>query len=140
VTPEVAGSQITLSLNPKITELAGWQTYQLTPRDSVYNHRLNAKMERYTHDPIVAKLPIFKKREIEAEVTIADGSTIGMGGLINEKMESFEDKVPVLGSLPLIGRLFRNEGERSIKRNLLMFVSAKKVEPSGRINTSRSIE
>ena len=65
---------------------------------------------------------------------------MGMGGLISEKIEKYEDKVPVLGSLPLIGRLFRSEGERAIKRNLLIFVTAKKVEPTGRINTARSFE
>jgi type II secretory pathway component GspD/PulD (secretin) len=140
VTPEVDGDQISLSLNPKITELAGWQNYQLAPANSIYNHRQLAKWAPYTHPAVIAKLPIFKKREIEAEVTIADGSTIGMGGLINEKIEAFEDKVPVLGSIPLIGRLFRNEGERAVKRNLLMFVTAKKVEASGRINTSRLVE
>jgi len=46
----------------------------------------------------------------------------------------------VLGNLPLVGRLFRSEGERVVKRNLLMFVTAKIIEPTGRINTSRSFE
>jgi general secretion pathway protein D len=141
VTPEVDGDQITLALNPRIIELTGWQNYQLAPANSIYNHRQNIISKNYTHNKaVVARLPIFKKREIQTEVRISDGSTIGMGGLISEKIESFEDKVPVLGSLPLIGRLFRNEGERAVKRNLLMFVTAKIVEPTGRINTSRSFE
>jgi general secretion pathway protein D len=141
VTPEVDGDQITLALNPRIIELTGWQNYQLAPANSIYNHRQNAISKNYTHNKaVVARLPIFKKREIQTEVRISDGSTIGMGGLISEKIESFEDKVPVLGSLPLIGRLFCNEGERRVKRNLLMFVTAKIVEPTGRVNTSRSFE
>jgi len=140
VTPMVDENQISLRLNPKITELAGWQKFQMAPADSIYNHRQFSTSATFKHDPIIGQLPIFKKREIQTEVTIADGSTIVMGGLINEKNEAFKDKVPVLGSLPLIGRLFRNEGERVVKRNLLMFVTAKKVEPSGRINTTRSFE
>lgn len=142
VNPEVDGDQITLSLNPRITELAGWQRYELAPASSIYNHRQSTRVTGMynTAAPITASLPIFKKREIKTEVTIADGSTIGMGGLINEKIEKYEDKVPLLGSLPLVGRLFRHEGERAVKRNLLMFVTAKKVEPSGRINTARSFE
>jgi type II secretory pathway component GspD/PulD (secretin) len=141
VTPEVDGSNITLALNPRITELAGWQNYQLAPANYIYNHRQATLYDNFTHDnPVVASLPIYKKREIETEVTISDGSTIGMGGLISETIESYEDKVPVLGSLPLIGRLFRNEGEQAVKRNLLMFVTASIVEPTGRINTSRSFE
>ena len=140
VSPEVDEDRIHLVLNPKITELAGWQNYQMAPANSVYNYYRTGQNNFYTHDPIVGRLPIFKTRSLEAEVTIADGSTIGMGGLINEKIEAYEDRVPFLGSLPLVGRLFRNEGERVVKRNLLMFVTAKKVDPSGRINTTRSFE
>lgn len=141
VSPVVTDERnIMLELNPRITELAGWKSYQLAPANyftAFYQQTTKAIATAY---PLVAKLPILKKREIKTQVTIADGSTIGMGGLINEKIESFEDKVPVLGSLPLVGRLFRSEGERVVKRNLLMFVTAKIVEPNGRINTSRSFE
>jgi type II secretory pathway component GspD/PulD (secretin) len=140
VTPLVKEQDIMLQLNPRITELAGWRNYQLAPANSIYNHRQLDRASLFTHPEIVAKLPIFKKREIETEVTIANGSTIGMGGLINEKIVSYEDKVPVLGHLPLVGRLFRNEGERTEKRNLLIFVTAKMVEANGRVDTSRSFE
>jgi type II secretory pathway component GspD/PulD (secretin) len=140
VTPKVDGDQITMGLNPKVSELLGWQNYQIAPANSAYSYYQFGINQQFNHDAIVARLPIFKRREIKTEVTIADGSTMGMGGLINEKIESYEDKVPVLGSLPLIGRLFRSEGERAVKRNLMIFVTAKKVEPTGRINTARSFE
>jgi len=147
VTPKVNDKrEIMLELNPRITELAGWQSYQLVPgavdnSGSVYNHRqLEARVPFFDHDPIVGNLPIFKIRTIETQVTIADGSTIGMGGLINERIESFEDKVPVLGSLPMVGRLFRSEGERVVKRNLIMFVTANIIDPNGMVDSSRSFE
>ena len=140
VTPEVDGNQIELGLNPRIVELAGWQEFQMAPANSIYNHRQDNVGQRYRHDPVVARLPVLKNREIETNVRIADGSTIGMGGLINEKIETYEDRVPVLGHIPLIGRLFRNEGERAIKRNLLIFVTARKVDPNGRIYSARSFE
>jgi type II secretory pathway component GspD/PulD (secretin) len=142
VTPEVEDENITLALNPRIKELAGWQEYLATEAgNSVYGHRQAAKAAPYIQATAsVAKLPILKTREIETEVTIRSGNTIGMGGLISESVEAFEDKVPVLGDLPLVGRLFRNEGERSVKRNLLMFVTAKVVEPSGYVKTTRSFE
>ncbi|MCC7300264.1 MAG: hypothetical protein IT583_04220 [Verrucomicrobia bacterium] len=78
------------------------------------------------------KLPYFRLREMSTQVTVADGSTIGMGGLIFDKLETYKDKVPVLGSIPLIGRLFRSEGERSVKRNLMIFVTATEVDVNGR--------
>jgi len=80
------------------------------------------------------KLPYFRIREIETEVTVNDGSTVGMGGLIYDKLETYRDKVPVLGSVPLLGRLFRSEGERSIKRNLIIFVTATQVDVNGQRN------
>lgn len=80
------------------------------------------------------QLPYFRVREVETQVTVADGSTVAMGGLIYDKLETFRDKVPVLGSIPLLGRLFRSEGERSIKRNLMIFVTATQVDVNGRRN------
>ncbi len=76
-------------------------------------------------------LPVFRVRKIESNLTVADGSTVGMGGLIYEKLETYKDKVPVLGSIPLLGRLFRSEGERSVKRNLMIFVTATQVDVTG---------
>jgi general secretion pathway protein D len=78
------------------------------------------------------QLPYFRLREMQTRVTVEDGSTVGMGGLIYDKLETFRDKVPVLGSIPLIGRLFRSEGEKSIKRNLMIFVTATQVDINGR--------
>ncbi|MBI9020336.1 MAG: hypothetical protein JEZ10_03670 [Verrucomicrobia bacterium] len=79
-----------------------------------------------------ASLPYLRIRELETSVTVADGSTVGMGGLIYDKLETFRDKVPVLGSIPFLGRLFRSEGERSVKRNLMIFVTATQVDVDGR--------
>jgi len=140
VTPQVDGDQIELGLNPKFRELQGWQTYEIAPANSAYTWYQYRIGMQFNHAAITARLPIYRVREIDTEVTIADGATMVMGGLINERVEAFEDKVPVLGSLPLVGRLFRNEGERAIKRNLMMFVTAKIVEPTGRISSSRSFE
>jgi type II secretory pathway component GspD/PulD (secretin) len=140
VTPQVDGDQIEMELNPKITELQGWQSYEVAPKDSAYTWYQFRIGLKFYHEAIEAKLPIFSVRNIETEVTIADGGTIAMGGLVNDRIESYEDKVPVLGSLPLVGRLFRSEGERAVKRNLMMFVTAKKIEPTGRVNSTRSFQ
>ena len=84
---------------------------------------------------IDASLPYCRVRELETMVTVADGSTVGMGGLIYEKLETFRDKVPILGSIPFLGRLFRSEGEQHTKRNLIIFVKATQVDVDGRRNS-----
>jgi general secretion pathway protein D len=75
--------------------------------------------------------PIFAVREMNTKVTLWDGATLIMGGLTREEVKKVNDKVPVLGSLPLIGRLFRSKGESSQKRNLLIFITARLVTPGG---------
>jgi general secretion pathway protein D len=94
-----------------------------------------AKLPNWDPPPIpsqTGQLPYFRVREMTTKVTVADGSTVGMGGLIYDKIETYKDKVPVLGSIPLIGRLFRSEGEKTIKRNLMIFVTATEVDVNGR--------
>jgi general secretion pathway protein D len=93
----------------------------------------NATHEEYgiPLNAVNGRLPYFRVREIKTQVEVADGSTVGLGGLIYDRLETYKDKVPVLGSIPLIGRLFRSEGERSIKRNLMIFVSAGQIANDG---------
>jgi general secretion pathway protein D len=54
-----------------------------------------------------------------------------MGGLTREEVRRVNDKVPVLGDIPYLGRAFRSKGEASQKRNLLVFVTANLVSPGG---------
>lgn len=76
--------------------------------------------------------PFFKTRSIETDITIANGATVVMGGLITEERKSMDDKIPFLGDIPWIGRFFRSRSEWSNKRNLLIFVTARLVDPMGR--------
>ena len=75
--------------------------------------------------------PVFATREVSTEVTVFDGATIVMGGLTRDEVKYVEDKIPVIGDLPGIGKLFRSEGETRQKRNLLIFVTANLVSPGG---------
>jgi general secretion pathway protein D len=102
-----------------------------------YGYFANGRAPQHDVDGIpvpelTGSLPYFRIREMTTQVTVADGNTVGMGGLIYDKLETYKDKVPVLGSIPLIGRLFRSEGEKSVKRNLMIFVTATQVDVNGR--------
>ena len=76
--------------------------------------------------------PFFHVRSIESKVSITPGATVVMGGLITEERKAMDDKVPFLGDLPFIGRLFRSHAEMTKKRNLLVFVTGRLITPSGR--------
>ena len=77
--------------------------------------------------------PFFKERSIDTVVTLYNGATVVMGGLITEERKSMEDKIPFLGDIPFLGRFFRSRSEWSNKRNLLLFVTARLVGPDGRM-------
>ena len=76
--------------------------------------------------------PFFHVRSIDSKVSITPGATVVMGGLITEARKAMDDKVPFLGDLPFIGRLFRSHAEQTIKRNLLIFVTGRLITPAGR--------
>ena len=76
--------------------------------------------------------PFFHIRSIDSKVSVYPGATIVMGGLITEQRKAMDDKVPFLGDIPFIGRLFRSHSEYSSKRNLLIFVTTRLVDAHGR--------
>ena len=76
--------------------------------------------------------PFFHVRSIDSKVSITPGSTVVMGGLITEARKAMDDKIPFLGDLPFVGRIFRSHAEQTIKRNLLIFVTGRLITPSGR--------
>jgi len=65
---------------------------------------------------------ITNKREIQSTVLADDKEIIVLGGLINEEVEESINKVPILGDIPLLGRLFRSSAESVEKRNLMVFL------------------
>ncbi len=78
------------------------------------------------------EMPVFSKRSVDTSLTIYDGYTVAVGGLMREDVQIVEDKVPILGDIPVLGRLFQSEAENRIKSNLIIFVTAEIIDPTGR--------
>lgn len=68
---------------------------------------------------------VTNKREIKTTVLADDGETIVLGGLTRDDYQVNRSKVPFLGDIPYLGRLFSSESERRVKRNLLVFLRPK---------------
>ena len=79
-------------------------------------------------------VPIFSKRSLQSRVRLLDGETVGLGGLISESVQMVDDKVPGLGDMPLVGRLFRSEASQKIKFNLVIFCTVRIIEPDGSLS------
>ncbi len=124
VTPNVESDDtISLILEPRVTEFEGFVEYG-GPSIAIAG-------DTTVTVPAGFFQPVFSTREISTEVTVFDGATVVMGGLTRDEVKSVNDRVPVLGDIPGIGRLFRSEGETRQKRNLLIFVTANLVSPGG---------
>ncbi len=65
---------------------------------------------------------ITNERKIETRVTVRDGETIVLGGLIKDNVLQRETRVPLLGSIPVLGHLFRSRSNTTEKTNLLIFI------------------
>ena len=130
IKPQVVADNKTvdLSLFPEVTDFEGFINYgspiivanPVVP-DAFGVNQVDAT-SLLTQNEI--NQPVFNTRRINTKVLIRDGSTVVLGGLIREDLQNINDKVPILGDLPLIGRLFQSKAVKSIKRNLLVFVTA----------------
>ena len=79
---------------------------------------------------LVASDVITNKREITTTVLADDGETIVLGGLIQDDLTQVERKVPVLGDIPWLGRLFKTNGTKVQKTNLMVFLRSTIVRDS----------
>jgi general secretion pathway protein D len=124
VTPTVAADDsIALNLKPKVTEFEGFVEYGGTSVALSGGVTVTVPSGFFQ--------PIFSVREVTTDVTVFDGATVVIGGLTREEVKTVEDKVPVLGSIPLIGAAFRSSGKSIQKRSLMVFVTANLVSPGG---------
>ena len=110
VTPSVGQDRrtITLALKPEVSE---------KKTDDTFNGEVS--------------LPRFTARNLETSVVIENGQTVILGGLMKDTTAKTVTKIPVLGSLPMVGGLFRKDENTSERSNLLIFVTAQLVNPAG---------
>ncbi|WP_395751154.1 Amuc_1098 family type IV pilus outer membrane protein [Prosthecobacter sp.] len=79
--------------------------------------------------------PIFKVQKVTTAVKIYDGATVVLGGAKIQKHTLVEDKVPILGDMPFVGRMFKANTKQTDTKNIVIFVTVEVVDPSGqRVN------
>jgi general secretion pathway protein D len=125
------GYTIDLNMAPEVTEFEGFINYGSPINSSSIDALGNPVTVELTAN--VINQPIFSTRKVTTAVTVWDGQTVAMGGLIREDVQDVEDKVPILGDIPILGRLFQSKAEDHFKRNLMIFVTAKLINPAGEV-------
>ncbi len=84
---------------------------------------LEQKVDSISNSPITAADLITNTRSVKTSVLVDDGGTIVLGGLIRDNLIESEQKVPVLGDIPLLGALFRSKSSAKEKTNLMIFIT-----------------
>ena len=144
------GSTIDLQLEPQVVEFEGFINYgspiygvlggmsgSFSMQEFINLLTSEGGLPRGLMTDNVINQPIFSTRKVRTSVSVWDGQTVMLGGLMREDVQKVEDKVPFLGDIPLVGRLFRSSVDQHQKRNLVIFVTARLINPAGDpINTS----
>jgi general secretion pathway protein D len=70
--------------------------------------------------------------KLNNSILVWDGSTIALGGVMYEKTTDINDKVPLLGDIPILGRLWQSKVKQVERKNFIMFLTVKVVDSSGK--------
>ena len=140
VEPVVGPDGVTIDLNlvPQVVEFEGFINYG-SPIKTVNpallgfspSTLLGMTTEAIILTDNVINQPIFSTRKVTTNVSVWDGQTVVLGGLMREDVQKVEDRTPIVGDIPFVGRLFRTNVDQHIKRNLIIFVTARLVNPAG---------
>lgn len=123
---------IDLNLSPEVVEFEGFINYGSPILGALFQQFPVPTVVQTTITDNVVNQPIFSTRKVTTSVSIWDGQTVALGGLIREDVQKVQDKVPILGDIPLAGRLFRSDVDQKIKRNLIIFVTARLMDAEGK--------
>jgi general secretion pathway protein D len=115
------GYTINLTLVPSLTDFNGYEEPPAIPNVTA---GLNV-----VQLPVL--LPLFTVRQVVTTVNVWDNQTVVLGGLVSSQINSTKDKIPVLGDVPLVGRLFQSQSKAAVKKNLMIFVTPTIVDPAG---------
>ena len=113
---------ISLLLTPTISELSDYNYYTTGGRTNGQD---------YTFGQIEVKLPTIERREIQTKVVVDSGETVVMGGLITSITRQNTKKIPIIGDIPILGKLFQSTSSTEIRKNLIIFVTATVLSAKG---------
>ena len=121
---------IRLELKPRIEAYLGKDN-----ADGRYDVKIYARNGGSGPEYVWRTYPIWRARTslraLELVVDVHDGEPVVIGGIIDNSAVNRTDKIPILGDLPLIGRLFQSQAENNKKQNLIMFVTARQIDFRG---------
>lgn len=117
----------TPSVNYKKAELSLEVTPRVTPNDRV-NMEINLKKDRANRAEMVLGQPSLDTNELDTKVEVANGETIVLGGIYEQEQSVSENKVPLLGDIPVVGNVFKSTNKKFTKNELLIFITPRVID------------
>ena len=121
---------VNITLNPSIVEFDGFVNFG-SPISTTVNNAFGG-FSRVTLTENQILMPVFSTKRAATHLTVADGATVVFGGLLSERIQKVEDKVPVLGDVPLLGRFFRSSSNLPVSTAIIFMVRVELMDPTGR--------
>ncbi|SNZ06456.1 type II secretion system protein D (GspD) [Persephonella hydrogeniphila] len=103
VTPHISGKNVVMDIHQEVNEVIGFEKPQIGEISYV--------------------VPITSKRELNTTITVKNGKTIVLGGLVSKKTIKTMEGVPFFSSIPVLGNLFKYRSEDMNKTNLFVFIT-----------------
>jgi general secretion pathway protein D len=131
VKPDVTGdnSRVLLELEPSFVDFEGFINYGTQINSSYTKTYFNQTVTILTNN---IQQPVFIRRDLTLPaVEVSDGYTLLLGGLLREDIQKIDEKVPIIGDIPIFGRAFQGKTEQAIKKNTLIFVTPRILDVSG---------
>ena len=131
VKPDVTGdnSRVLLELEPSFVDFEGFINYGTQIYSAFAASTYGTQTLILTNN---INQPVFIRRDLTLPaVEVSDGYTLLLGGLLREDIQKIDEKVPIIGDIPIFGRAFQGKTEQAIKKNTLIFVTPRILDVSG---------
>ena len=131
VKPDVTGdnSRVLLELEPSFVDFEGFINYGTQINSAYTLTYYNTAVTILTNN---IQQPVFIRRDLTLPaVEVTDGYTLLLGGLLREDIQKIDEKVPIIGDIPIFGRAFQGKTEQAIKKNTLIFVTPRILRVDG---------
>lgn len=120
---------VNVTLNPNFSDFDGFVNYG-SPINTTVQTALGPSTQEVTPNAIL--MPVFSKQKFSTSIDVADGSTVVVGGLLQNSVQNVEDQIPIFGSIPILGRLFQSKARKPVSTAILFLVHVELMDPTGR--------
>ena len=131
VKPDITGDngRVLMEIKPSFVDFEGYINYGTVINSAYAAAYFSNSVTILTNN---IQQPVFVRRDLSLpSVEVSDGHTMMMGGLLREDIQKIDEKVPIIGDIPIFGRAFQGKTEQAIKKNTLIFVTPRILQVDG---------